>query len=168
MKQMKRFLSLLLVMALTAATALTLGSCDKPNVGDNSGHHSNAVSDSTPESQGTPSTDESSGSSEGSQEMPEGQKTITVTVTDDKGQDTVFTITTTAEYLRGALEQESLVEGEESEFGLYIKVVNGLRADYDLDRAYWNLLKGGAYLMTGADTTPIADGDAFELVYTKG
>jgi len=29
-------------------------------------------------------------------------------------------------------------------------------------------LKGGAYLMTGADTTPIADGDAFELVYTKG
>lgn len=138
MKKMKLFLSLLLVMALTAATALTFGACDK-NGGDD------AVTT-----------------------LPREEAiTITVTVTDDKGTDTVFTIETKAWYLRGALEQENLVQGEESEHGLYIKVVNGLRADYDLDKAYWNLLKGGEYLMTGVDKTPIADGDAFELVYTK-
>ena len=139
MKKMKLFLSLLFVMALTAATALTLGSCDK-NGGDD-----NATTQPREEA-----------------------ITITVTVTDDKGIDTVFTIETKAWYLRDALEQENLVEGEESEHGLYIKVVNGLRADFDLDKAYWSLLKGGEYLMTGVDTTLIADGDAFELVYTKG
>lgn len=152
MKQMKLILSLLLVMALTAATALTLGSCDKPDVGDPSGTTTNTALDSVSDSQ----------------ETPKAEKTITVTVTDDKGEDTVFTITTTAEFLRGALEQEKLVQGDESEYGLYVKVVNGIEADYDKNGAYWGFFKGGEYLPSGVDTTPIADGDAFEIVYTKG
>ena len=158
MKHLKFILSLLLVMALTAATALTLGSCDKPDVGDHSDTTTNAVSD------GASDSEEASDTSETSQE----QKTITVTVTDDKGEDTVFTITTTEAFLRGALEQESLVQGDESEYGLYVKVVNGIEADYDKNGAYWGFYKGGEYLPTGVDTTPIADGDAFEIVYTKG
>ncbi len=152
MKQMKLILSLLLVMALTAATALTFGSCDKPDVGDPSGTTTNTALDSVSDSQ----------------ETPKAEKTITVTVTDDKGEDTVFTITTTAEFLRGALEQEKLVQGDESEYGLYVKVVNGIEADYDKNGAYWGFFKGGEYLPSGVDTTPIADGDAFEIVYTKG
>lgn len=152
MKQMKLILSLLLVMALTAATALTFGSCDKPDVGDHSGTTTNTALDSVSDSQ----------------ETPKAEKTITVTVTDDKGEDTVFTITTTAEFLRGALEQEKLVQGDESEYGLYVKIVNGIEADYDKNGAYWGFFKGGEYLPSGVDTTPIADGDAFEIVYTKG
>ena len=60
-----------------------------------------------------------------------------------------------------------LVEGETGDYGLYIKVVDGLRADYDLDGAYWAISKDGEYLMTGADSTPIADGEHYELTYTK-
>ena len=96
------------------------------------------------------------------------QKTITVKVTDNEGKETSFTIKTDAEFLRGALEQEKLIEGEESQYGLYVKVVNGVTADYNTDGAYWGFYKGGEYLMTGVDETRIEDGDTFEIVYTKG
>ncbi len=94
--------------------------------------------------------------------------TITVQIKGSDGNVTYFVITTKAEFLRGALEQEALIEGDESEYGLYVKVVNGERADYDKDGAYWSFLKNGEYLMSGVDTTPIADGDIFAIEYTKG
>ncbi len=100
-------------------------------------------------------------------EAPASEITITVEVVDDKGESTVFTITTKERYLRGALEQEDLVKGDESEYGLYIKEVNGILADYEVNGAYWGMYKGDEYLMTGVDTTPIADGDHYKLVYTK-
>ena len=78
-----------------------------------------------------------------------------------------FEIKTNAENLGDALLEAKLVEGEMGDYGLYIKSVNGIRADYELDGAYWSLSKGGEMLMTGASDTPIADGDTFELTYTK-
>ena len=96
------------------------------------------------------------------------QKTITVKVTDNEGKETSFTIKTDAEFLRGALEQEKLIEGEESQYGLYVKVVNGVTADYNKDGAFWGFYKGGVFLNTGVDETRIEDGDTFEIVYTKG
>lgn len=134
MKHMKRFVSLLLVLVLTAA-AMSLMSCDKKG-GD------------------AFATDEVT-------------KHITVTVTDDEGKETVFSITTRAVYLRGALEQEDLVEGDESEYGLYVKVVNGVRADYDRDGAWWGFYQDGTMLPTGIDTTEISDGDRYEIRYEK-
>ena len=51
----------------------------------------------------------------------------------------------------------------QSEYGLYIKVVNGITADYDVDQSYWGFSKGGEYMMTGVDGTPFADGEVYEL-----
>lgn len=93
--------------------------------------------------------------------------TITVTITYDKGESRDFEIKTDADNLGDALVANGLVEGETGDYGLYIKVVDGLRADYDLDGAYWAISKDGEYLMTGADSTPIADGEHYELTYTK-
>ena len=95
-------------------------------------------------------------------------KTITVKVIDNEGKETVFTIKTDENYLRGALEQEKLIEGTEGPYGLYVTTVNGLSADWDRDGTYWQFTKSGEYLMTGVDETGIADGDVFELTYTKG
>ena len=94
--------------------------------------------------------------------------TITVTVIDNEGKSEEFIINTKSDNLGDALVMSGLVEGEDGQFGLFIKSVNGLRADYDLDGAYWSVSKGGEMLMTGASETPIADGDSFELTYTKG
>ena len=94
----------------------------------------------------------------------EGSKTITVTVIQEGVENKVFTIHTDAEFLRGALEQEKLVEGSESQYGLYVTTVDGVAVDESL-RQWWCLNDGeGNMLDTGVDSTPIADGDAFQFV----
>ena len=95
-----------------------------------------------------------------------GAKTIAIQIVYDD-VDTVVTINTDAEYLRGALEQENLIAGEESEYGLFVKTVNGRTAD-DSKQEWWSFTKGGETLMTGVDTTPIADGETFEVVLKVG
>ena len=77
------------------------------------------------------------------------------------------TIQTDAEFLRGALEQENLVQGEESQYGLFVKTVNGVTAD-DAQQQWWCFTKGGEMVNTGVDDTPIADGDTFEITLTTG
>jgi len=77
-----------------------------------------------------------------------------------------FTIHTDGTTLRQALEENSLIAGDESDYGLYVKTVDGMTADYDADGLYWAFYKSGEYLMTGVDTTEIADGEQYELVCT--
>ena len=93
-------------------------------------------------------------------------KTITATVVTN-GEEEAFTIHTDEEYLRGALESIDLIAGEESEYGLFVTTVNGITAD-DANQEWWCFTKGGESLNTGVDSTPIADGDAFEITLTVG
>jgi hypothetical protein len=96
-----------------------------------------------------------------------GTKTITVEIIVD-GADTVTkSITTEAEYLRGALEEEDLIAGEESQYGLFVKTVNGVTID-DAKQQWWCFTKDGGDLFTGVDTTPSADGDKFEITLKTG
>ena len=78
-----------------------------------------------------------------------------------------FTINTDETILGNALSAHGLLEGEEGPYGLYVKKVNGITADYDVDASYWGFFKDGEYMMTGVDTTEFTSGDSFELVYTK-
>ncbi len=98
--------------------------------------------------------------------LGEGAKTIKVEVKAEE-KSVVFTINTDAQYLGEALTEHSLVSGDNTEFGLYIKSVNGMKAEYESDGYYWSLEKGGEYLMTGVDTTEIADGEEYALIRTK-
>lgn len=100
-------------------------------------------------------------------ETAAGTKEITVEVTHADGRRVSFTYQTGAEYLGEVLLSQGLVEGEAGEYGLYLITVDGEDAVYEEDGAYWALYKNGEYAVTGADTTPIADGDVFGLVYTK-
>ena len=96
-----------------------------------------------------------------------GTKTITVQIIVD-GTDTVTkSIQTDAEYLRGALEEEDLIAGEDGPYGLFVKTVNGITVD-DAKQQWWCFTKGGEDLFTGVDDTPIADGDAFEITLKTG
>ena len=97
----------------------------------------------------------------------EGGKTITVEVVHGDESKKTFTISTDAEFLRGALEQEKLVEGSESEFGLFVTKVDGETADDSLQQ-WWRFSKDGVDLMTGVDEAPIADGEHYEITLTTG
>ena len=92
-------------------------------------------------------------------------KSITVEITYPDLNSEELVLRTDAEYLRGALEEANLIEGEESEYGLYVTKVGGVLADYETNGAYWGFSKDGEYLMTGIDTTVIEDGDHYEIAY---
>ena len=95
-----------------------------------------------------------------------GEKTIKLEV--KAGEKSVtFTVKTDEAILGTALLEHGIIAGEESVYGLYIKTVNGITADYDVDQSYWGFCKDGEYMMSGVDTTEFADGEHYELVYTK-
>ena len=101
-------------------------------------------------------------------ETSQGTKTITVEVVHSDGAGKTFTYHTDEEYLGAVLLAEKLVEGDEGPFGLMITAVDGETASWDENQSYWALYIGEEYAATGADTTPIADGGSFRLVYTVG
>lgn len=97
-----------------------------------------------------------------------GTKTITFQVVHKDGSAKDFTIETEADNLRAALEQEKLIEGEESEYGLYVKTVDGETVD-DANEEWWCLTdKDGNMTPTGVDDTKIANGDAYTFTFTVG
>ena len=99
-------------------------------------------------------------------ELGEGSKTVMVeVVAEDKS--VTFTIHTDEKILGDALLAHKLVEGEQGPYGLYVKKVNGILADYDKNQCYWGFNKNGEGMLTGVDGAEIYDGDHFELVYTK-
>ena len=93
--------------------------------------------------------------------------TITLEVVGPDGTSKEHTVKTdSSKNLRQALEGAGLISGEEGAYGLYVKVVDGITADYDIDGSWWSLTKEGE-LCSGVDSTPIADGDKFEFTYSK-
>ena len=98
--------------------------------------------------------------------LGEGERTVTVKFTIEEKSIT-FTILTDKSILGDALIENSLIEGEQGAYGLYIKKVNGITADYDTDGAYWGFFIDGEYAATGVDSTTITDGAIYELSYTK-
>lgn len=98
--------------------------------------------------------------------LGKGEKTVTVKVIAEE-QELTFTIHTDKETLGDALLEHELIDGEEGPYGLYVKAVNGIVADYNVDQTYWSLTKNGELSMTGVDATAIADGEQYELTRTK-
>lgn len=78
-----------------------------------------------------------------------------------------FTVKTDKTTVGEALKEVKLIEGKESEFGIYIKKVNGILADYDIDQSYWSFEQNGEAMLTGVDAAEFKNGETFELVYTK-
>lgn len=99
-------------------------------------------------------------------ELGKGNKTVLVSVVTEE-KTIVFTIHSDKQSLGEALLEHDLVEGEKGAYGLYVKKVNGILADYDIDQSYWGINKKGERLMTGVDDIIFKDGEEYELVYTR-
>jgi hypothetical protein len=99
-------------------------------------------------------------------EFGKGEKTVEVEVKVEE-QSVTFTIHTDAETLGAALLEHELIAGEDGQYGIYVKTVNGILADYDVNKSYWGFYQNGEYLMSGVDTTAIVGGEHFEIVYSK-
>ena len=96
-----------------------------------------------------------------------GSKNITIEVVNSAAESTVYSVSTDAEYLEQAMEEADglTFSGTEGDYGMMVETVNGETAVYDTDGAYWSFYVNGAYCNYGISEQPVADGDAFRIVY---
>ena len=99
--------------------------------------------------------------------LGEGSVKFTFIVVDVDGNETNFVVNTDKETVGDALLEQNLIEGEEGDYGLYVKTVNGITADYDTDQTYWAFYVNGEYASTGVDSTPVNEGDTYEFKVEK-
>ena len=98
-----------------------------------------------------------------------GSKNITLSVIDSAGKETIYTLSTDAQYLLGAMEEaEGLTfSGTEGPYGMMLTTVNGETADYNTNGAYWAVIVNGNYGNYGVSMQPVEDGDGFVILYDK-
>ena len=147
MMQKTRFtklLSLLLCTVLIAAMALTAAGCGK---------------EEKPDADVVTIADGSV--------IGEGATEFALTVVDGEGKETKCTVKTDKTVVGEALQELNLIAGDMGDYGLYIKTVNGITADFDKDGTYWAFYIDGEYAMTGVDKTNITPGASYMFKVEK-
>ena len=108
-----------------------------------------------------------SGAIENGATIGTGAKTFTVEVTDAEGKVTAFTVKSDEKTVGAALLALNVIAGDESQYGLYVKTVNGITADYDKDQTWWGFYIDGASASAGVDSTDIVDGSTYGFKVEK-
>ena len=99
--------------------------------------------------------------------LGQGEIGFSFTVKDGEGNVSSFIIQTDKTVVGEALQELGLIEGEESQYGLYVKKVNGITADYDTTGTYWAFHINGEMAPTGVDTTQITPDTEYSFVVSK-
>lgn len=153
MKYGKKVSSFILCMVLIVAMALfTTGCSGTTNKDVSSGTETKEIIESSQASDTVLGT---------------GKTEFAFTVTDEDGNETKFQIHTDKEMVGEALTELGLIAGEESEYGLYVKTVNGITVDYDKDGKYWAFYVNGEYAQTGVSDTAVTEGDTYSFCIEK-
>ena len=146
----RKLLSFILCIALIAAIALTAIGCETDeNKGDDVTTAGQAETPAAPTVKG------------------EGATVFYFNVADKDGVVTRFEIHTDKTVVGDALMELGLIEGEMGDYGLYVKKVNGITADYETDGTYWAFYIGDEYGMTGVDMTDIEAGATYAFKVSK-
>ena len=154
---MKKFLAIILALVM----ALSLVAC-----GTTPAQQPEGGNDANTEANG----DANTGNTDANVDAPvvtdgatlgEGAHSFTLEITDAEGKTITATINTDEETVGAALLKLNIVQGEDSEYGLYVKTVNGVTVDYDKDGKYWAFYVDGEYAATGVDSTDITAGATY-------
>lgn len=148
--RLTKLLSLILCMVSVAAMTFCTIGCS-----DNTSNDNKETTTSTEEAKTgeIPADDENV--------LGEGKTSFSFIVTDADGKETAFTINTDKKTVGEALLELDLIAGDEGDYGLYVKTVNGITVDYDKDGKYWAFYIDGEYAMTGVDVTDITEGATY-------
>ncbi|MDD6657884.1 MAG: DUF4430 domain-containing protein [Lachnospiraceae bacterium] len=183
----KKFFSLLLCMMLTVAMAFSTTGCSGNNKESDAQTETQVEADAqtaeesdvqedaqdaeqiaeSEDTQAEEQTTEQTDAQTDATVLGEGQTVFTFNVTDADGNETNFEIHTDKETVGDALLELDLIAGEDSEYGLYVKTVNGITADYDKDQTYWAFYVNGEYAQTGVDSTNVTAGDTYSFKVEK-
>lgn len=145
----KNGLNKLLALLLALAMVLALAACgNKEQDNGGAGDDANVVTDGVVADGAT---------------VGEGKTAFTVEVVQLDGTSIKFTVNTDKATVGEALLDLGIVAGDTTEYGLYVKTVNGVTLDYDADGAYWAFYINGEYASTGVDSTNIEAGATYTL-----
>lgn len=157
----KKLLSLILSTMLIVAMAFSMTAC-----GDNNQELPNTEG----QSQAGGTEQDSQGDAQGGTEnqltenvLGEGAVVFDFVVVDKDGNETKFEIHTDKTTVGDALLEHELIAGEEGAYGLYVKTVNGITADYDVDQTYWAFYINDEMAMTGVDATEVEAGAVYSF-----
>ena len=146
------------VLAIAAMALCTFGCETKDNTKPDTGaSEKNDVTD----------PDNHSPEATGVKKVGIGETSFEFEVTDGDGNVTKFLVATDKKTVGEALKDAELIEGEEGPYGLYVKKVNDIEADYDKDRTYWAFYIDGETAMTGVDKTDIKEGSVYSFKVEK-
>lgn len=141
MKQMqtKRWFALLLCILLIAAMAVLTTGCDANTT-----------------------TETPAGDTQVQKTVKgEGKTVFDFTVVNAEGKETAYEIHTDEKTVGAALLKLGLIAGDDGDYGLYVKTVDGITVDYDKDGKYWAFYADGAYATAGVDKTDIKEGASY-------
>ncbi len=96
-------------------------------------------------------------------ETPKAETKFNFVVVDANGKETSFQIATEKATVGEALLEKKLIAGEDGQYGLYVKTVNGITLDFDTDGKYWAFYVNGEYGMTGVDATEVVEGATYSF-----
>ena len=162
----KKLLSLILSTMLIVAMAFSMTAC-----GDNNQEKPNTEGQS--QAGGTQQDSQEDEIQNGSENqtdttvLGQGETVFGFVVVDKDGKETKFEIHTDKTTVGDALLEVKLIEGEDGPYGLYVKSVNGITADYDVDQTYWAFYINGEMAMTGVDATNVEAGATYSFKVEK-
>ena len=93
-----------------------------------------------------------------------------MTATDGVNQELIgtFEFYTDAENIGDALSEYGFISGDDGDYGLYVKVVNGVKAEYETDGTYWAFYVNGDLATTGVSSTPVEDEMSYMFQIEEG
>ena len=150
-------LSLVLLIALIAAMALSVVSCGNDTADDANITADTAVSETSADSISEPS----------STEVGDGQTTFTLNVKLGDGTIRSYTVNTDKTVVGDALDEVGLIEYDEGAYGKFITHVCGEKHVYDDDGSYWAFYINGEYANSGVDSTEIKADEIYSLEAAK-
>ena len=100
-------------------------------------------------------------------EKGEGRTSFHFEVMDIDGKTTRFLVKTDKAIVSDALLETGLITGDPGPYGLYVKSVNGITADYSTEGAYWAFFINGEYALKGVDQTEIDPTATYAFIKTK-
>ena len=162
-KSNKKLLSLILSTMLIVAMAFSMTACggndqEKPNT---------VVENQVNSTEQDAQSEVVENSTEDVTVLGEGTTVFSFIVVDGEGEEATFEIHTDKATVGEALLELELIEGEEGAYGLYVKTVNGITADYDVDQTYWGFYINGEMAMTGVDATEVEAGATYSFKVEK-
>jgi len=100
------------------------------------------------------------------QDIGQGSTVFRFEVKDNTGTVTAWNVHTDKTTVGDALLEVGLIDGDVSEFGLFVLEVNGLVADFSANNAWWALYIDAEMAMIGVDSVEIEPGKVYLFAYT--